>query len=94
MINNNDVKYTANLSRLQLDENDMNNFVHDLQKILSYIDKLNELDTSNVEPTAHVLPIKNVKREDIIAASLPNKDALQSAPETSDGFFHVPPVIE
>ncbi len=94
MINNNDVKYTANLSRLQLDENDMNNFVHDLQKILSYIDKLNELDTSNVEPTAHVLPIKNVKREDIIAASLSNKDALQSAPETSDGFFHVPPVIE
>jgi len=93
MIEKNDVQYTANLSRLQLDENDMDLFVQNLQNILAYMDKLNELDTSSIEPTAHVLPLKNVKRDDVIMPSLTNNAALQSAPETSDGFFHVPPVI-
>ncbi|MCK5852623.1 Asp-tRNA(Asn)/Glu-tRNA(Gln) amidotransferase subunit GatC [bacterium] len=94
MITKKDVEYVANLSRLELDDADMNNFVPNLQEILSYVDKLNELDTSDVEPTAHVLSLSNVKREDEIKPSLTNKEALKSAPETSDGFFLVPPVIE
>ncbi len=94
MITKKDVEYVANLSRLELDDADINNFVPNLQEILSYVDKLNELDTSDVEPTAHVLSLSNVKREDEIKLSLSNEEALKSAPETSDGFFLVPPVIE
>ena len=94
MITKKNVEYTANLSRLELNDADMDAFVPALQEILSYIDKLNELDTSNVEPTAHVLPLKNVKREDEIKPSLSNESALKSAPETSEGFFLVPKVIE
>jgi len=94
MIAKKDVEYVANLSRLELDEPVKNNLVNNLQEILSYVDKLNELDTSDVEPTAHVLPLRNVKREDEIKPSLSNEDALQSAPEKTDGFFLVPPVIE
>ena len=94
MITKKDVEYVANLSRLELNDADKDGFVSNLQEILSYIDKLNELDTSDVEPTAHVLPLKNVKRNDEIKPSLSNEAALKSAPETSDGFFLVPPVIE
>ena len=94
MITKKDVEYVANLSRLELNDADMENFAPDLQEILSYIDKLNELDTTDVEPTAHVLPLKNVKRNDEIKPSLTNEAALKSAPETSDNFFLVPPVIE
>ena len=94
MITKKDVEYVANLSRLELDDADMNNFVPNLQEILSYVEKLNELNTSDVEPTAHVLSLTNVKREDEIKPSLSNEEALKSAPETSDGFFLVPPVIE
>ena len=93
MIAKKNVEYAANLSRLELTDNDMENFVPNLQEILFYIDKLNELDTTDVEPTAHVLPLKNVKREDEIKPSLSNEAALKSAPETSDNFFLVPPVI-
>jgi len=94
MITKKDVEYVANLSRLELDDADMNNFVPNLQEILSYVAKLNELNTSDVEPTAHVLSLTNVKREDEIKSSLSNEEALKSAPETFDGFFLVPPVIE
>ena len=94
MITKKDVEYVANLSRLELNDADKAGFVSNLQEILSYIDKLNKLDTSDVEPTAHVLPLKNVKRNDEIKPSLLNEAALKSAPEISDGFFLVPPVIE
>ncbi len=94
MITKKDVEYVANLSRLELNDADMENFAPNLQEILSYIDKLNELDTADVEPMAHVLPLKNVKRADEIKPSLSNEAALQSAPETSADFFLVPPVIE
>ncbi|RLD10626.1 MAG: Asp-tRNA(Asn)/Glu-tRNA(Gln) amidotransferase subunit GatB [Chlamydiae bacterium] len=94
MITQKNVEYVANLSRLELDDADMNNFVLNLQKILSYVDKLNELDTSLIEPAAHVLPLRNVKRTDEVNQSLTNKAALQSAPVTSNGFFLVPPVLE
>jgi len=94
MITKKDVEYVGNLSRLELDDADMNNFVPNFQEILSYVEKLNELDISDVEPMAHVLSLSNIKRKDEIKLSLSNEEALKSAPETSDGFFLVPPVIE
>jgi len=65
-----------------------------LQQMLAYVAKLNELDTTTIEPTAHVLPLRNVMRSDASEPSLSNAAALQSAPDVADGFFRVPAVIE
>jgi aspartyl-tRNA(Asn)/glutamyl-tRNA(Gln) amidotransferase subunit C len=94
MISRADVAYVARLGRIQLDDADLDRFAPHLQEILSYVEKLNELPTGDVEPTAHVLPLRNVAADDVAAPSLPNSAALQSAPESSDGCFNVPPVIE
>ena len=94
MITRDDVEYIARLSRLDIDDSDLDKYVPQLQQILGYIEKLDEIDTSAVEPTAHVLPLRNVLREDKIEESLSNEAAIRSAPDVDDGFFHVPPVIE
>ena len=94
MITRDDVEYVARLSRLEMDDADLDKFVPHIQEILSYVEKLDELDTSDVEPTAHVLPMQNVSRADEVKPSISNDEALKSAPETADGFFLVPPVID
>jgi aspartyl-tRNA(Asn)/glutamyl-tRNA(Gln) amidotransferase subunit C len=94
MVTREDVAYVARLSRIDLDQHDLDAFVPQLQEIIAYVEQLNELDTADIEPTPHVLPLRNVTAEDSPADSVPREDALQSAPETSDGFFLVPPVIE
>jgi aspartyl-tRNA(Asn)/glutamyl-tRNA(Gln) amidotransferase subunit C len=94
MVTREDVAYVARLSRIDLDQHDLDAFVPHMQEILAYVEKLNELDTANIEPMPHVLPMSNVIAEDSPAASIPCDDALQSAPETSDGFFRVPPIID
>lgn len=94
MITPDTVAYVARLARIPLDDADLAAFLPSFQEILDYVAKLNQLDTSLVEPTAHVLPLRNVSRPDTLTPSLSNAAALQSAPETDDGFFHIPPVIE
>ncbi|MCX7846714.1 MAG: Asp-tRNA(Asn)/Glu-tRNA(Gln) amidotransferase subunit GatC [bacterium] len=94
MITPETVAYLARLARIELNETDLARFVPPLQEILAYVAKLNELDTSQVEPTAHVLPLTNVSRSDDPLPSLSNAAALQSAPCTDEGCFLVPPVIE
>lgn len=94
MVTREDVAYVARLCRINLDERDLDAFVPPIQEILAYVEKLNELDTDGIDPTPHVLPLRNVTAEDTTVLSVPREEALQSAPETSDGFFHVPPVIE
>jgi len=84
----------ANLALLELSEEEKELFTHQLDSILAYMDKLNRLDTTGIEPTSHVLPITNVFREDDLQPSLPLEDALANAPDTRDGFFRVPRVIE
>ncbi|MBU4310838.1 Asp-tRNA(Asn)/Glu-tRNA(Gln) amidotransferase subunit GatC, partial [bacterium] len=69
-------------------------FAKQLDQILKYVDKLNELDTEKVKPTSHVLPLKNVFREDKVGKSLKVEKALESAPEKARGFFKVPKVID
>jgi len=88
------VEYVANLALLELSEEEKELFTHQLDSILAYMDKLNRLDTTGIEPTSHVLPITNVFREDDLQPSLPLEDALANAPDTRDGFFRVPRVIE
>jgi aspartyl-tRNA(Asn)/glutamyl-tRNA(Gln) amidotransferase subunit C len=89
-----DVEYVAGLSRLILSSDEKEQFAHDLNDILMYAEKLSELDTSEVEPTAHVLPINNVFREDVTKPSMDREDILKNAPETCDGCFVVPKVVD
>ncbi len=89
-----DINHVAMLARLKLTDAEKEQFEKQVSSIINYIDKLNELDTSSIEPTAHVLPISNVFREDELKTSLPREKALQNAPEKDDGFYRVPKIIE
>jgi aspartyl-tRNA(Asn)/glutamyl-tRNA(Gln) amidotransferase subunit C len=89
-----DVKHIATLARLEFDDNEVEKFKDDMNDILNYIEKLNELDTKDVEPTSHALDIFTVTREDVVEPSLSNEDALRNAPESDNAHFKVPKVIE
>ena len=84
----------ARLARLELSEDEKEIMTRQLDSILGYIEKLNELDTSQVEPTSHVIPMLNVMREDEVRPSLSPEDALANAPDREDAFFRVPRIIE
>ncbi|OIN97564.1 asparaginyl/glutamyl-tRNA amidotransferase subunit C [Candidatus Desantisbacteria bacterium CG1_02_38_46] len=88
------VEYIANLARLALTEKEKESFTGQLDKILNYIDKLNALDTSNIEPTFHAVPLKNVFRDDEVKPSLTQERALAMAPEKDRNYFKVPRIIE
>jgi aspartyl-tRNA(Asn)/glutamyl-tRNA(Gln) amidotransferase subunit C len=87
------VEHVALLSRLALTPEQVERATHQLDGILSYIEKLNELDTTGVEPLSHPLKVQNVFREDVRKESLSREDALRNAPRQRNGFFEVPPVI-
>ena len=80
-------------SRIELDDAALDGFTTQIDKILDYIAKLNELDTENTQPTSHALELKNIYREDINTPSLKNNEALINAPEQEDGHFKVPKII-
>ena len=89
-----DVDKVAQLARLKFSEEEKRDLSSKLSDILSYMEQLNRLDTEDVEPTAHVLPLKNVFREDVVAPSMPQKELLANAPDQTMGHFKVPKVIE
>ncbi|MDX9702829.1 MAG: Asp-tRNA(Asn)/Glu-tRNA(Gln) amidotransferase subunit GatC [Candidatus Auribacterota bacterium] len=89
-----DVDYIAKLARITLSDDEQKNFTRQLDSILEYVNKLNELDTDSVEPTAHILPVQNVFREDEVKPCADSKLAVEQSPELRDGLFIVPPVIE
>jgi len=95
-----DVAYVADLANLELTDQERQRMLKDLNSILDYIDRLNELDTSDVPPMAQVSAgvgqpdLKPTLREDISHPSLPHADAMKNAPETDGDFFKVPKVIE
>jgi aspartyl-tRNA(Asn)/glutamyl-tRNA(Gln) amidotransferase subunit C len=88
------IEHLASLARLSLSDKESELFGTQIESILEYIDKLNELDTENVEPTSHVIEINNVLREDIRRESLSREDALMNAPDRTAKFFRVPKIIE
>jgi aspartyl-tRNA(Asn)/glutamyl-tRNA(Gln) amidotransferase subunit C len=90
MIGEDDVRYVAKLARLRLEQDEIARMTSELGKILSHIDKMSELDTAGVPPTAHVLDVANVTRADKPAESLPRAEALRNAPAVSDDCFRVP----
>jgi len=88
------VEKVASLARLGLSSGEKEKLGDNLNDILVYMDKLDELDTSDVQPLAHILPLKNVLRDDEAREGLTQEEALANGPEKKDGFFKVPPVIE
>lgn len=89
-----EVRRIGHLSRLNLSDEEVATFARQLSSILDYVAKLNELDVSNVEPTAHPLPIHNVFADDAPHECLTPEQALANAPDKVDGFFKVPKVLD
>jgi aspartyl-tRNA(Asn)/glutamyl-tRNA(Gln) amidotransferase subunit C len=89
-----DIKYVAHLARIALSPGEEQELGAQLRNILGYIEKLNELDVSNIEPTAHAIPLLNVTRTDEIRPSISNEDALRNAPSKANGLFLVPKIVE
>ena len=89
-----EVEHVARLARLELSPADKERMRRELDRILSYIDKLRMLDTEGVEPTSHAIPMTNVMRDDAPRPSFPQADMLSNAPDRSGEFFRVPKIIE
>ena len=88
------IKKVAKLSRLELTETEVAEFTEQLGAILDYMEKINELDTDNVQPLAHCLPIHNCFREDCVRESLGTEKALANAPQREGEFFKVPKILD
>ena len=89
-----DVEYVAKLARLEVTDGEKEKFTAQLNDILLYIDQLNELDTTGVEPMTHAIAVTNAFREDKVMDSLGTEGALANAPDTRGDFFRVPKVID
>jgi aspartyl-tRNA(Asn)/glutamyl-tRNA(Gln) amidotransferase subunit C len=88
------IEYVAHLGRLELDPHEIEEYTGQLDSILEYMDKLNALDTTGVEPMSHAIPNVNVFREDRIVESFSVEESVGNAPERTGSFFKVPPIIE
>ncbi|MFW6264785.1 MAG: Asp-tRNA(Asn)/Glu-tRNA(Gln) amidotransferase subunit GatC [Bacillota bacterium] len=93
MIAREDVKYIANLSSLKIDDSDVDTFTKQIADILDYFEKLDELDTDKVVPTAYTVPMKNVLRKDIVEPSMDRDKVLANAPDKKAGQFRVPKIM-
>mgnify|MGYP003586598049 FL=1 len=89
-----DVLHVAKLSRLKVAEQDIEKFTTQFNDILSYAEVINQLDTSEVQPTAHAIELHNILREDIVKESFTNEQALANAPERENGCYLVPKVVD
>ncbi|GMU95611.1 MULTISPECIES: Asp-tRNA(Asn)/Glu-tRNA(Gln) amidotransferase subunit GatC [Ignavibacterium] len=89
-----EVEKIAELAKLKFSDLELENFTHQMNEILKYMEKLNELNTDNVEPLAHPVEGKNVFRDDVLKPSINTKDALKNSPITDEKYFKVPKVIQ
>jgi len=89
-----DVRHIAELARIALEDDEIEQFKSDLAEILEYVDKLEELDTEDVEPTTHAVLDEMVRREDDVEEGLTREQVLQNAPDEEDGQFRVPKVVD
>jgi len=92
-IGKNEVIHVAKLARLEFNDDEIDKFAQQLSDILLYVDKLNEIDTENVEPMAHAVEINNAFREDKVVKSIGGEAALANAPDKDEHFFKVPKII-
>ncbi|UOQ44076.1 Asp-tRNA(Asn)/Glu-tRNA(Gln) amidotransferase subunit GatC [Halobacillus salinarum] len=93
-ISKEEVVHVAHLARLAISEDEADMFTKQLDDIITYAEQLNELDTEGVEPTTHVLDLKNVLRKDEPKNWISKDEALKNAPKQQDGQFKVPSVLE
>lgn len=93
-ISREEVEYVAHLARLALGPEEAEEFTGQLDDILQYFEKLNELDTSGVEPMQHAINIVNAFRDDDVKESYDAETALKNAPDSHEDFFKVPKIIE
>tara|TARA_B100000459_G_C8504221_1_gene168802 strand:- start:12 stop:290 length:279 start_codon:yes stop_codon:yes gene_type:complete len=89
-----DLSRAVKLARIELTPEEERRLAPQLGEVLQYVNKLNELDVSDVEPTAHAAPLSNVMREDQPRETLSQEDALRNAPKTANGLFVVPKIVE
>jgi aspartyl-tRNA(Asn)/glutamyl-tRNA(Gln) amidotransferase subunit C len=92
-ISREDVEYVAGLARLELTEQETQEYTEQLNSILGYAAMLERLDTDGVVPTAHAVPLHNVLREDQVRTSIKHEKALSNAPDGEEGFFRVPKIV-
>lgn len=93
-ISKEEVKHVAHLARLAITEEEAEKFAEQLGKITNFAQQLNELDTTNVEPTSHVLPLVNVLREDVAKEGLPLEKVMLNVKEQEAGQIKVPSIME
>lgn len=92
-ITRNEVLHLAKLANLEFTEEEVDRFTRQISSILDYVARLNELDTSAIEPTSHVESGSHALRDDAVAPSIPHAEALANAPESDGSHFKVPKVI-
>ncbi|MCR5265852.1 MAG: Asp-tRNA(Asn)/Glu-tRNA(Gln) amidotransferase subunit GatC [Cyanobacteria bacterium RUI128] len=92
MITVKDVEHVAKLARLELTEEEKEKFAGQLGDVLKYVEQMNEVDTSNVEPMAHAIDFVNVTREDTVKYEQTKEQLMSNAPDEEDGFFKVPKI--
>lgn len=88
------IEYVGILAKLELSDTEKEQAKSDIERMLDYIDKLNELDTSDVEPLSHVFSVNNVFREDVVTNGDERARLLENAPAAKDGAFQVPKTVE
>jgi aspartyl-tRNA(Asn)/glutamyl-tRNA(Gln) amidotransferase subunit C len=88
------VEHVAHLARLGLSDEEIDRFQQQLSQILGHMQALDTVDTSAIPPTAQVIPLSSVMRDDVVRPSLPVEDVLRNAPRREGDFFKVPPVLE
>lgn len=92
MIGTDDVKHVAKLARLELTEEEINKYSQQLGSILKYVEQMNEVDTTGIEPMPHAIPVYNVMREDVVKYEQTKEEMMSNAPFEEDGFFRVPKI--
>ncbi len=92
MISTDDVKHVAKLARLELTDDEINKYSKQLGDILKYVEQMNEVDTTGIEPMPHAIPVYNVMREDVVKYEQTKEELMANAPYEEDGFFRVPKI--
>lgn len=93
IISDETIEYVGILAKLELSDTEKEQAKSDMGRMLDYIDKLGELDTTGVEPMSHVFPVQNVFREDVVTNNDTREELLANAPEQKDGMFMVPKTV-